>query len=427
MSTGMRHTFQVFSYELLRSVRKRRYLFTTFGIPLIAIALLFAFQFISSRNAQDEQSNQSGTQALLEQLDFSRVGQAGYVDLSGRFSDPGELAPILTRYPDETAAQAALNTGDIRLYYVIAADYMETGDVTTVQPHLNLGELENGPAQRLVLNGLSQGVDPQVFQRLVNPARLQVTNLTLVGGEDRTQDEGGSFVLVYVFAVVLMFSLFTTSGYLMQSVIEEKETRLIEILISTVRPGQLLAGKILAMGLVGLLQLAVWVGAIYVAVQVASGGSAGQVVGALATIANLHIPVNILPALLLYFIFAYFMFAGFFAIVGALSNSMREGPQYAVIFTLPAALPLYFISVIAASPEGPIPTVLSFIPLTAPITMAARLAISQVPFWQVAVSLLLLAATAALVMWLAGRVFRVQVLLAGQMPKLRDLPKLIRG
>ncbi|MEP7291719.1 MAG: ABC transporter permease, partial [Chloroflexota bacterium] len=256
---------------------------------------------------------------------------------------------------------------------------------------------------------------------------IEVTNLTLVNGEEKPQDEGGSFVLVYVFALVLIFSLFTTSGYLMQSVIEEKETRLIEILISTVRPSQLLAGKILAMGIVGMVQVIVWMAGIFVLVQLASSGGAGQIAGALATIANIQIPVNILPVLLLYFVLAYFMFAGLFSIVGALSNSLREGPQYAVLFTLPAALPMYFISLIASTPEGPIPTVLSIFPLTAPIAMAARLSISIVPFWQLALSLGLLALAALGAIWLAGRAFRVQTLLAGQLPKLRDIPRLLRG
>jgi len=273
---------------------------------------------------------------------------------------------------------------------------------------------------------LSQGVDPEVFERLVNPSSFQVNNLSLVNAES-AQNEDGSFLLVYVFAIVLIFSLFTTSGYLMQSVIEEKETRLIEILISTVRPGQLLAGKILAMGIVGLVQVVAWIGGLYLLVQIASGGAANQVAGVVASIANLQIPVNILPILLVYFVLAYFLFAGLFSIIGALSNSLREGPQYAVLFTLPAALPLYFISLFASAPEGPIPTFLSIFPLTAPIAMAARLVISNVPVWQLALSLILLAMTAIAAMWLAGRAFRVQLLLAGQMPKLKDLPKVLRG
>jgi ABC-2 type transport system permease protein len=419
------HTFKVFAYELRRNLFRRRYLFTTFGIPLLAVALLMGYQFISSRTSSGDEDSGSAP-SLSGQLDFSNIGQAGYVDLSGMFSNPGELASNLTRYPDEAAAQEALSAGNISVYYVIAPDYLETGDVTVVQPRLNIATIGDMPIYRLLLNQLSEGVDPQVFQRLLNPSNIQATNLTLVNPQD-AQNEDGSFLLVYVLAILLMFSSFTTSGYLMQSVIEEKETRLIEILISTVRPTQLLAGKILAMGIVGLVQVTAWIGGVYLLAQVASGGTANQTVGILATIANLQIPVNMLPLLLVYFILAYFLFAGLFSIVGALSNSLREGPQYAVLFTLPAALPLYFTSLFATTPDGVIPTVLSIFPLTAPIAMTARLVIANVPTWQLALSLSLLTLTAIGVMWLAGRAFRVQLLLAGQMPKLKDLPRLLRG
>ncbi|MEP7294019.1 MAG: hypothetical protein ABI835_19690, partial [Chloroflexota bacterium] len=115
------HTFQVFAYELRRSLLRRRYLFTTFGIPLLAIVLLLGYQFISSRTVDD---TETPAQNLAEQLDFATIGHAGYVDLSGQFSDPGELAALLTPYRDEAAAQAALAAGDIRVYYLIAADYL---------------------------------------------------------------------------------------------------------------------------------------------------------------------------------------------------------------------------------------------------------------------------------------------------------------
>lgn len=419
------HTLQVFLYELRRNLRRKGYLFTTFGIPLIAAVILFGYQFISSRNNDGNDNN--AAQDLTQQLNFENVQHAGYVDLSGLFDDPGDLESLLTRYPDEAAAQAALNDGEISLYYVIAQDYLETGDVLLVQPRLNFSAIQSAPIHRLVLNTLSEGVDPQIVQRLINPSNLQTTNLSLVGAEDGTQNEDTSFLVVYVFAIALMLGLFTTNGYLMQSVIEEKETRLIEILISTVRPAQLLAGKILALGLVGLLQIVVWIGSIFLIVRLAGGETFGQTVGALATIANIQIPVNIIPTLLIYFVLAYFLFAGLYSIVGALANSLREGPQYAVIFTIPAVLPLYFLSLFASAPDGPIPTILSLIPITAPIAMAQRLVISNVPVWQVVVSLVLLALSALGVMWIAGRIFRVQVLLAGQMPKLRELPRLLRG
>ena len=420
------HTVKVFLYELRRNLRRRGYLFTTFGIPLIAIVLLLGYKAISSRDT-GSQPKANPTQDLIKQLDFENAKHAGYVDLSGMFTDPGEVASVLTRYPDEAAARAALDKGEIPLYYLIAQDYLKTGSVTLVQPRLDISQIETSPIQRLLLNTLSKGVDPQVFARLIDPSTIQETNLTLVGAEKGPQNEGTSLVIVYVFAIALMIGLFTTNGYLMQSVIEEKETRLIEILISSVRPAQLLAGKILALGLIGLLQIVVWIGSVFLLVKLAGGSALDQTLSVLAVIANIQIPVNILPTLLIYFVLAYFLFAGLYSIVGALSNSLREGPQYAVIFTIPAVLPIYFLSLFTSAPDGAIPTVLSIFPLTAPIAMAERLVISNVPPVQVIVSLLLLGVSALAVMWVAGRLFRVQVLLAGQMPKLKDIPRLLKG
>jgi ABC-2 type transport system permease protein len=213
----------------------------------------------------------------------------------------------------------------------------------------------------------------------------------------------------------------------MQSVIEEKETRLIEILISTMRPMQLLAGKIMAMGLLGLVQMIVWVGGIYMVVRLIGGENAMTTFDMMAAIADIQLPLDILPLLLVYYILAYLLFASLYAIIGAISNSMREGPQYAVIFTIPAVIPLYFLSIFATNPNAPLPTILSLIPITAPLAMTQRLVITEVPSWQIALSLGLLLLSVVFTMWAAGRVFRVQTLLAGQVPKLRDLPKLIRG
>jgi ABC-2 type transport system permease protein len=121
------------------------------------------------------------------------------------------------------------------------------------------------------------------------------------------------------------------------------------------------------------------------------------------------------------------MFAALYAAVGALSSSMREGPQYAVIFTLPAVAPLWFLSLFAADPNGTVPLVMSFIPITAPLAMTSRLVATDVPAWQIALSLALLALGALGAMWFSSRLFRVQTLLAGQFPRLKDLPGLLRG
>jgi ABC-2 type transport system permease protein len=417
---------QVFAYELRRNIRRKAFLFTTFGVPVIGLIVLLVVQRVGAPSANTPGNSPFGPGINMPPIDLNGVRSAGYVDQTGMFSDPGSLANVLTLYHDEAAAVEALQSGEIDVYYLIPADYLQTGDVTVVMPKLNLTQINTDLIERLLLGGLASDVqNPQVFQRLVSPADIEEITLQEDAPQGVTRSQESSMAAVYAFAFTLLMSLFVTNGYLMQSVIEEKETRLIEILISTLRPIELLAGKIMALGLLGLLQVVVWIGGVFLIARV--GGidtAAGQ---ALAVFANFYVPPALLPLMLVYFILAYILFAGAFAIVGALSNSMREGPQYAGLFTLPAVVPMYFLQLFVESPNGTIPTVLSLFPLTAPLAMVERLAVTTVPVWQIALSMALLALADVGMMWLAGRVFRVQTLLAGQLPRLRDLPRLVRG
>lgn len=419
----MKQIWQVFVYELRRNFRRKGFLFTTFGIPLIAFVLYFGYQFISNRaQPQPEQPTISVPEGVNAAL-FEDIRKAGYVDLSGQFADPGDFKDVLLPYPDETAAQKALANGEVDVYYVINTDYLATGKVTLVMPSFRINQVTDGPIRPLLLNQLARGVDPDVFNRLVDPMEVREINLQRDASGGTETDFGNDFLVIYLFAILLMFGVFTTNGYLMQTVIEEKETRLIEILISSMRPTQLLAGKILALGLLGLVQIIVWLAAILIFSRVVSGGS----VAALAAIANLNLDAGDLVVFILYFIFGYLFFAAAYGIVGAISNSMQEGPQYAVIFTLPAVIPFYFVGIFTATPDAPLPTILSLIPVTAPLSMIMRVSITQVPLWQILLSLTLLALLDIAMIWLAGRLFRVQTLLAGQTPKLRDIPRLVRG
>lgn len=419
----MNHLIQVFTFELLRNARRRAYLFTTFLLPLLGYVLLQVISGLSTTNMSSPQA----VNAVLQEIDLEGIQQAGVVDQTGTFSVPADLADVFTIYPDEASATDALNSGAIQGYYLFGPDYIETGDVTMVLSRLNLATINSAPARAFVLGNLADGVETGVYQRLLNPANISVTNLSL-NEDQNAAGEDARFIIVYIFALVLLLSLFMTNGYLMQSVIEEKETRLVEILLSTMRPIHLLAGKILAMGLLGLLQLVAWVGAILLISQFSGAQQMlGTATGILAAVANIRIPTEVIPFVLVYFIFAYVMFASFYAAIGALSTNMREGPQYAVILVLPAVIPVQFLPFFASEPNGPLAVGLSLFPITAPLAMVQRLVVSPVPGWQIALSLLFLALASVAAMWLAGRLFRANSLLAGQMPKLKDIPKLIRG
>ncbi len=417
------HLLRVYLYELRRNFRRKGYLFTTFGVPIIAVALLLGYHALTTltRDSGAPQEAPSPGAVFGVPDDRSAGRSLGFVDLSGVLADASDTG-VLVRFPDEAAAAAALQAGEIDSYYIIAADYLATGSVTMVLPTLLLNDITDAPIRDLLQATLRQQLDDDaLFYRLADPSNIQQVNTEREVPANAVQDFDTSFVLVYVFVIALMLSLFMTNGYLLQAVIEEKESRVVEILISTVRPLQLLGGKILAYGTLGLFQLLVWVGALLLILQL------GQVLNSLSVLARMFIPLEVLPLVLVYFVLAYLFFAAAYGIVGALATTMREGPQYVVVFTLPAVVPMYFISLFVATPDAALPVILSLIPITAPLAMTMRLLLTTVPAWQIALSAGLLVLFIVFLMWLAGRLFRVQVLLAGQMPRLRDLPRLVRG
>jgi ABC-2 type transport system permease protein len=218
-----------------------------------------------------------------------------------------------------------------------------------------------------------------------------------------------------------MMTAFASTGYLMQSVIEEKQSRIIEILISSVRPMQLLMGKVLANGLLGLLQIGTWV--VIGGAVLFSSEAFTQILALVRGTVNL----DALTVLVIAgnFILGYLTFAAIFGAVGAISTSTREGPQFATAFILPSVLPLMLLPFFVSDPNATVPTILSMVPLTSPIAMLMRVLLVEVPLWQILVSQGLMLVTALGLFWVAGRMFRMQTLLAGEVPKLRQLPGLI--
>ncbi len=411
-------TWQVFRFELQRNLRRRAWLLTTLAVPLLALLVLEGSQLAGSGGTMPG-VNIPGVNLANVFRDGS--GRRGLVDDSGLFTESDDLQ----RHVDAAAADAAMEAGEISSWYHIPGDYLETGVVYQVMPALNVNELSRGVIRRHILDSLADELDADLLERLRQPAQLTVVRAQ--GSEAPAErpaarlDDELSLLVVYPFVIVLMVSMFMTSGYLLQGVIEEKETRVIEILLSSLRPGQLFAGKVLAYGALGLLQLLIWLAGITLVLQRL------PLQGALAALAQYVLPEGALTLLLVYFVLAYLMFASAYGILGALSASMREGPQYAVIFTLPAVIPMWLGAALVEAPQGGLAVALSLFPLTAPLAMLQRVLIATVPTWQIALSVFLLLLCIAALMWLAGRLFRVQTLLAGRMPAWRELPALLRA
>jgi ABC-2 type transport system permease protein len=221
-----------------------------------------------------------------------------------------------------------------------------------------------------------------------------------------------------VFAVLFMISIFFASGFLFQSVTEEKENRVMEILLSSVSSRQLLVGKVLGLGMAGLLQVAVWLVTVEIFSRVAS-----DIIPALS---DLSIPASLFGWGILYFILGYLLFAALYAGIGSIGATAREGQGWSTIFVLPAILPYYFSYFIIGNPEGAISRTLTFLPLTSPIASMIRLASNAISAWQIALSLIILAGSVVLIMWLAAKIFRVFLLMYGKRPAVREIVRYIR-
>jgi len=280
---------------------------------------------------------------------------------------------------------------------------------------------DSGDLSRFLMDNLLAGkLDETIRARVVNPTNIEAVTLDETG-EVSTESPFswlGDFVVPYVFSILFVITLFTTSGFLLQGVSEEKEGRIIEILLSSISPTQLLAGKILGLGAVGLIQVGVWFGA---GVALLTAATA---LFALTGVIKLSMGTILLG--LVYYVLGYLLFATLLAVAGSMGTTQRESQQIAGIFSFAAAVPWMVIGFIFANPNAPIAVVLSYFPLTAPVMMLIRLGFGQVPAGQIAISLGLLAAGIVVSLWAGAKIFRTSLLMYGKRPSLKDLARAFR-
>ena len=411
------HLFLIARFELIRNLRRRGFLGLTIGLPLLALAILIGSQLFAGSGGDDNEGAVGDSEL-----------RAGYVDQSGVLNGWAENDLLQMRaFADEAAARAALEAGEISAYWLIPVDYLASGEITRVQASFSFEGYNNWQIESAIRGSLiaATTTDETNATRFLDPLAgfellpYEGDSAATVDGEDF----GTSFAVVYGFAILFVVSIMMTNGYLLQSVVEEKETKLIEVLLITVRPGTLLTGKALGLGVLGLFQILFWILTGYGLLQVAS--NSGVLVDVQLVLQDISLAY--LALLLAYFLLLYFFMAAGFGAVGALSQSMQEGPQFTVVFVLPAMVPLWFTSVFATDPDGSLAVALSVLPIVSPLAMVQRLAITEVPALEIVLSLALMCAAVLAMFWLAGRLFRFHTLLAGRLPRLREIPQLFRA
>jgi ABC-2 type transport system permease protein len=407
-------TLTVALYEFTSTLKRRSALFVMFGLPLLSVALLAGINWLA-----DRESGEAGVSAL-SQFAFGNQDEdrlpTGVVDLTGRLQNYPSVVANLTPISSEAEAQAAYEADEIEGYFVVPADYLETGEVTLYAENRSLDSpVESELDYLLTVNYIEEAA---LVERVLDPAHIQEIDLGDQEGDQTSFGEG--YIMGIGVAILFYMTAISASGYLLQSLGKEKENRVMEILLSSLRPVELLLGKMLGLGAVGLLQLVIWS---VITIGLFRGNGSNP-------FANLPLP-ELKPAVWLiivaHFIVGYLVYAGLFAGLGAIAPNPKESGQITFFLMLPVILPMWLNTILLSAPNGTMATVMSLVPLTSPVAMPMRLAVTTVPTWHWLFSLAAGLLTAVLTLLLAARIFRSQVLLSGQSLSLRTAWQLVRG
>ncbi|MGI2336007.1 MAG: ABC transporter permease [Dehalogenimonas sp.] len=407
----MNKTLLIFKHEFRNLVRRTGFVIMTVAFPLLGLLVIGGGQLLSGISGGD-------TPGEVTEVTIGYVDDASLI--SG-YQDQEYFT--FEEFLDVETANQALVDGDIAEYIYINPDYLQNAAVArfTVSRELETpGDRYNAIHIFVLQNLLGQETDPDIVDRAVYPLNLSNTVIDPVTGLPADSQGGFSqFVLPYIFSILLVMSIFTSSGYLLQGLAEEKENRVMEILLSSVSSRQLITGKVLGLGAAGLLQMAVWLISARFLANLASENFS-DILG------SIEVSVSFVIIGLVYFILGYLLFAIIMATAGSIGSNARESQQMATIFTLLAVSPMWGMVFLIENPNHPFSVFLSMFPLTAPITTIVRIGITDVPFWQIGLSMTLMMGTIIGLLFLAAKVFRTFLLMYGKTPKLGEIVRLIR-
>jgi ABC-2 type transport system permease protein len=422
----MRKVWLIFKREYLTRVRTKGFVLATILIPVLSIGL-FAFSIFMATRQNDHPL------------------KIVILDNAGGFADPitkgltntlpnGQPAFQVVKTIERPASEdetrkglmAEVNSGTLDGYLVLPRDAVKehaaefhtknTGDFSLE------GNLGQAVSDAFIARRLSdRGIHVEHLGDVIRGVEIKMVKITKQG---ETEEKGQTFLIAIVLAMLLYTTLIMYGIVTMRSVLEEKTTRIVEILVSAVTPFQLLAGKILGVAAVAFTQYIIWITTAALlgtyGTAVASAFSPG------ASTPTFHIPFHVFIALAIYFLLGYFLYASLYAAIGAAASNEQDAQQMQFPATMPLVVSFVLFNVILRDPNSTTSVVLSEVPLFTPILMLLRISVQTPPLWQIALSIALLIGTTLCVVYFSARIYRVGVLMYGKRPSLVEILRWLR-
>ncbi len=402
----MRIIWLVTKHDIGVTLRQRSFWIIAMLMPLLLVGVQ-ALLFVQGEKI----GTQAGAAGTSQPSTPAEPASIGLVDLAGlvRQLPPSVSADPIVRFSDAASARRALQLGLVDQVLVVAQDYLESGRVTLYARNFQSqnGGIDTGGADVLVATLLDYNLsgDAALSAALQNPTPGQLVTATALNPPQAGSagDLAVAGLVSQIVPYIFYFLLLMGSSFLMRSVVAEKENRTAEVLLVSLDPRQLMVGKILAMSVVLVLQMAIWSGG---GMLVLNRGSM------LMQASQFTFPTGFFLWAIPFVIFGYLLFASIMAAFGAISNNIREGAQVTWLLIIPLLPTLMFGPLLIEQPKSPLVLFLSLFPLSAPAAMATRLAVTGVPLWQLLLSLALLAVSTYAAVMLAARCFQAGNLLS---------------
>jgi len=430
---SMRNVWIIAHREYMERIRTRGFLITTVMIPLIMAGFGFGSAFLGSRVSHDFRiavisSDLQFARNLEDQLRADEMQRLRENSAAGGRESSTESKKPITISVDAIApsegtrkrleAELELGRLDGYLWVTPAGPPDSRPDFTFTPRRSGLAPVKDLIASSLgkvLIRGQLErrGVDAKEASSLVQPVTIR--EVARANYEDTASAEVCVSILFFVMYLVIMLYGMNVA----RSIIEEKTSRIFEVMMSTVRPEALMAGKIIGVGSVGLTQVGIWLGMV---LTLAAGSVAIHLGGD-----TLHISLTGRQVVFffVYFILGYLLYSSIAAALGAITNSEQELQQLNMFLVLPLLSCFVLLGTLIATPDSTLARVLALVPLFTPLLMYFRVSVGHPAMWEVALSLVLTSATICGIIWVTSRIYRVGVLMYGKRPNVAEIRRWI--
>jgi ABC-2 type transport system permease protein len=382
-------------HEFLVNAKRKEFIISTIGLPAFLVTLFLVISVAVSSSMPD-------------------VVKAGFVDNSGllkldkieRTIEEQDIftkttkkrKAILYRFENEDEAKKALLAGEIDAYFVIPEDFVQSFKIKEIY-------------SKITPYFVAETLEIELAKVLAGDIGAKIAEGIKVESEKigKGKEEFLDFMAPMFFGLLLFIAIFTSSGYLMQGIVEEKESRIMEILLSSVSARELFVGKLIGLSAVGFLQISVWL-------------TLALMLSPILAISFMNL--KLLVVSLIYFILGYAVYASLMAMVGVISPTLKDAQQLLSVLVFVALSPVFLAEVIILNPESTVSLVASLFPLTAPVVMPMRIATTEVGY-EFVLSIAILIASIVLIVMVAMKLFEAYSLVYTK-PKLKEILKVLR-